>query len=158
MDSLTHINKHNNPTMVDVSSKQISIREAVASGEISMNEEAYHAFKTNTAKKGSVSDTAIIAAIMGAKRTSDIIPMCHPLFLSKVDCEISSNDELKSITLKVLVKTEGKTGVEMEALSAVSIGLLSIYDMLKALDKSMVISNITLLSKKGGKSGEYKRF
>lgn len=156
-DTLTHINHNNNPTMVDVSSKKVTIRNALASGEIYMNEAAYHAYKTNSSKKGSVIDTAIVAAIMGAKKTSDIIPMCHPLFLSKVDCELDCDDSTRKVIIRVNVKCEGKTGVEMEALSAVSIGLLTIYDMLKALDKSMTISNIVLLSKNGGKSGEYKR-
>lgn len=156
-NTLTHINRHNNPTMVDVSPKLVTTRNALASGDIYMNEAAYYAYKTNTSKKGSVSDTAIVAAIMGAKKTSSIIPMCHQLFLSKVDCELDCDDIARKVTLKVNVKCEGKTGVEMEALSAVSIGLLTIYDMLKALDKSMTISNIVLLSKKGGKSGEYQR-
>ncbi|RDU64770.1 cyclic pyranopterin monophosphate synthase MoaC [Helicobacter sp. MIT 14-3879] len=154
---LTHINKDNNPTMVDVSTKDITTREAVASGEINMNKEAYEAFKNNTSKKGSVIDTAVIAAIMGAKKTSDFIPMCHPIFLSKVDCEIKNDDEKLKVILIVKVKSEGKTGVEMEALSGVSIGLLTIYDMLKALDKTMLITNIALLSKSGGKSGDFKR-
>lgn len=154
---LTHINENNNPTMVDVSQKDNTSRIAVASGDISMSKEAFEAVINNSAKKGPVIDTAIIAAIMGAKKTSDLIPMCHPLFLSKVDCKVTKNPKTYTISLEVSVKCEGKTGVEMEALSGVSIGLLTIYDMLKAIDKSMLISNIALLSKSGGKSGEYKR-
>lgn len=155
--NLTHINQHKNPTMVDVSGKNPTSREALAAGKITMNAAAFDALENNSGKKGPVLDTAVVAAIMGAKKTSEIIPMCHPLFLSKVDCEVEKDAKNRSVTLKVCVKCEGKTGVEMEALSAVSIGLLTIYDMLKALDKSMVISDIALLSKSGGKSGEYRR-
>lgn len=153
---LTHINKRKNPTMVDVSAKNITSREAIAEGQISMNEDAFNALKNNTNAKGSVIDTAIVAAIMGAKKTSDFIPMCHPLFLSRVDCEAKIDDKNRSVMFYAKVKCEGKTGVEMEALSAVSIGLLTIYDMLKALDKKMLISNIRLLSKSGGKSGDFR--
>ncbi len=155
---LTHINKENHPIMVDVSSKQDTFRVAVASGNIIMSKAAYEALINNTAKKGPVFDTAIVAAIMGAKKTSDFIPMCHPMFLNKVECNIKRNDETCTITLEVIVKCEGKTGVEMEALSGVSIGLLTIYDMLKAIDKNMIIQDISLLHKSGGKSGEYNRF
>ncbi|MGX3011138.1 cyclic pyranopterin monophosphate synthase MoaC [Helicobacter sp. 23-1044] len=153
---LTHINKHKNPTMVDVSAKNITAREAVAQGRISMNAEAFDALKNNTNSKGSVIDTAIVAAIMGAKKTSSFIPMCHPLFLSKVDCEATMDATNRTVIFSAKVKCEGKTGVEMEALSAVSIGLLTIYDMLKAVDKKMVISNIRLISKSGGKSGDFR--
>lgn len=155
-NNLTHINEYNNPTMVDVSNKEITHRVAVATGSIQLSKEAFEAVINNNVKKGPVLDTAVIAAIMGAKKTSDFIPMCHPLFLSKVECIIDKNPETHTITLEVTAKTEGKTGVEMEALSGVSIGLLTIYDMLKAIDKAMVISNITLVSKTGGKSGDYK--
>ena len=108
-------------------------------------------------KKGAVLQTAIIAAIMGAKKTSEIIPMCHPLMLSSVDIDITQEDSAHSFILQASVKTAGKTGVEMEALSAVSIGLLTIYDMVKAIDKTMVISEIRLDSKSGGKSGDFRR-
>lgn len=154
---LTHINENNNPAMVDVSTKNETSRIAVARGSISMNKEAFLIAFSNENKKGAVINTAIIAAIMGAKKTSDLIPMCHPLFLSKVDCKIQKDIKSNTITLEVSVKCEGKTGVEMEALSGVSIGLLTIYDMLKAIDKSMLISNIALIKKSGGKSGEYRR-
>lgn len=153
---LTHINKHKNPTMVDVSEKNITAREAVAEGQITMNNDAFNALTNNTNAKGSVIDTAIVAAIMGAKKTSSFIPMCHPLFLSKVDCETVLDEANRTVIFSAKVKCEGKTGVEMEALSAVSIGLLTIYDMLKAVDKKMVISNIRLISKSGGKSGEFR--
>ncbi|RAX54743.1 cyclic pyranopterin monophosphate synthase MoaC [Helicobacter sp. 16-1353] len=155
--NLTHINDNNNPTMVDVSQKDVTSRVAVASGDIQLSKKSFEALINNNVKKGPVIDTAIIAAIMGAKKTSDFIPMCHPLFLSKVDCNIKKDYKTYTITLEVSVKCEGKTGVEMEALSGVSIGLLTIYDMLKAIDKNMTISNIVLISKSGGKSGEYRR-
>lgn len=155
--NLTHLDENNRPKMVDVSEKAITARVAVASGTIFMSEDAFKAVKNNTAKKGPVLQTAVIAAIMGAKKTSELIPMCHPLTLSKVEVEIEEDTANLSFTLFVKVKCEGKTGVEMEALSGVSIGLLTIYDMLKAVDKGMQISNIILESKKGGKSGEFKR-
>lgn len=155
--NLTHLDENNRPKMVDVSEKAITARTAVASGTIFMSEDAFKAVKNNTAKKGPVLQTAVVAAIMGAKKTSELIPMCHPLTLSKVEVEIEEDAANLSFTLFVKVKCEGKTGVEMEALSGVSIGLLTIYDMLKAIDKGMQISNIVLESKKGGKSGEFKR-
>lgn len=155
--NLTHLDENNRPKMVDVGEKSITARTAVASGTIFMSEDAFKAVKNNTAKKGPVLQTAVVAAIMGAKKTSELIPMCHPLTLSKVEVEIEEDAANLSFTLFVKVKCEGKTGVEMEALSGVSIGLLTIYDMLKAIDKGMQISNIVLESKKGGKSGEFKR-
>ena len=152
---LTHLNENNNPKMVDVSAKQDTTRIAVASGRITMSAEAYEAVLEQRTKKGAVLQTAIIAAIMGAKKTSEIIPMCHPLMLSSVDIDIAQEDSAHSFILQASVKTAGKTGVEMEALSAVSIGLLTIYDMVKAIDKTMVISEIRLDSKSGGKSGDF---
>ena len=154
---LTHLNENNNPKMVDVSAKQDTTRIAVASGRITMSAEAYEAVLEQRTKKGAVLQTAIIAAIMGAKKTSEIIPMCHPLMLSSVDIDIAQEDSAHSFVLRASVKTAGKTGVEMEALSAVSIGLLTIYDMVKAIDKTMVISEIRLDSKSGGKSGDFRR-
>ena len=154
---ISHINKEKNPLMIDVSKKQITTREATALGTISMSKEAYNALINNDNKKGSVINTAIVAAIMGAKKTSDLIPMCHNISLSKVDCEIIKDSQNHSISMKVIVKCDGKTGVEMEALSGVSIGLLTIYDMLKSIDKKMIINNIMLLNKSGGKSGDFRR-
>lgn len=154
---LTHLNENNNPKMVDVSAKQDTTRIAIASGRITMSAEAYEAVLEQRTKKGAVLQTAIIAAIMGAKKTSEIIPMCHPLMLSSVDIDITQEDSAHSFVLRASVKTAGKTGVEMEALSAVSIGLLTIYDMVKAIDKTMVISEIRLDSKSGGKSGDFRR-
>lgn len=154
---LTHLNEKNMPKMVDVGDKDTTKRVAIASGTITMSQEAYNAIKQNTGKKGPVLQTAVIAAIMGAKRTSELIPMCHPLYINSVDIDIEDMPNLPGFKLISKVITHGKTGVEMEALSSVSIGLLTIYDMIKAIDKSMVISDITLESKSGGKSGEYRR-
>ncbi len=154
---LTHLDEKDRPKMVDVGDKQSSTRVAVASGVITMSKEAYDAVVTQSAKKGPVLQTAIIAAIMGTKKTSELIPMCHPLNLSGINCDIEENEKECSFKLFVTAKLSGQTGVEMEALTGVSIGLLTIYDMLKAIDKSMVISNIMLESKSGGKSGDFKR-
>lgn len=154
---LTHIDEKNRPKMVDVSPKDDTLRVATASGVITMSETAFNAVKDNTGKKGPVLQTAVVAAIMGAKKTSDLIPMCHPLNILGVDCDIEENSENFSFKLYVSVKIKGKTGVEMEALTGVSVGLLTIYDMIKAIDKSMEISNIVLETKSGGKSGQYLR-
>lgn len=154
---LTHLDDNNRPKMVDVSEKNISSRIATASGKISMSKEAFEAIKQNNAKKGPVLQTAIIAAIMGAKKTSELIPMCHPLILSKIETQIIEFEQEYTFKLIVTVKCEGKTGVEMEALTGVSIGLLTIYDMIKAIDKTMQISAIVLENKEGGKSGKFVR-
>lgn len=155
---LTHLDDKNRPKMVDVSEKNDTLRIAKASGKITMSKEAFEAVKTHSAKKGPVLQTAIIAAIMGAKKTSDLIPMCHPLMLSKVETDIIELEKECAFKLIVNVKCEGKTGVEMEALTAVSVGLLTIYDMVKAIDKMMCLDEIMLLSKEGGKSGKFVRF
>jgi len=155
--NLTHLDEKDRPKMVDVSEKAASTRVAVASGHISMSPEAYRAIVEEKTKKGPVLQTAVIAAIMGTKKTSDLIPMCHPLNLSGINCDVEELPELPGFKLAVTAKLTGQTGVEMEALTGVSIGLLTIYDMVKAIDKSMVISEIQLESKTGGKSGEYKR-
>ncbi|MFY4690686.1 cyclic pyranopterin monophosphate synthase MoaC [Campylobacter jejuni] len=154
---LSHLDEKNHPKMVDVSDKNITLRIATASGMIYMSQEAFDVIKNNTAKKGPVLQTAIVAAIMGAKKTSEIIPMCHPLMFSKVETNIVEFVKEYAFKLIVTVKCEGKTGVEMEALSGVSIGLLTIYDMIKAIDKSMRITDIVLESKEGGKSGKFVR-
>ncbi|MBX2078094.1 cyclic pyranopterin monophosphate synthase MoaC [Campylobacter peloridis] len=155
--NLTHLDENNHPKMVDVSQKDITQRIACASGKIYMSKDAYNAIIENTAKKGPVLQTAIVAAIMGAKQTSNLIPMCHPLMISKVQTHIEENEKECSFKLFVTIKCEGKTGVEMESLTGVSIGLLTIYDMVKAIDKSMQITDIVLESKEGGKSGKYMR-
>ncbi|AXP08904.1 cyclic pyranopterin monophosphate synthase MoaC [Campylobacter hepaticus] len=154
---LTHLDIKNHPKMVDISQKDITLRIAIASGMIYMSKEAFNTIKNNTAKKGPVLQTAVVAAIMGAKKTSEIIPMCHPLMLSKIETNIIELAKDYAFKLIVTVKCEGKTGVEMEALSGVSIGLLTIYDMIKAIDKSMKITDIILESKEGGKSGQFVR-
>ena len=154
---LTHLDEQDKPKMVDVSTKSDTIRTATASGIIKMTQEAFDAVVENRAKKGPVLQTAVIAAIQGAKRTPDLIPMCHPLMLSSLKTDIEELPELPGFKLYVTAKLTGKTGVEMEALTGVSIGLLTIYDMLKAIDKSMVIENIQLESKTGGKSGDFRR-
>ncbi|OPX27484.1 MAG: molybdenum cofactor biosynthesis protein C [Campylobacteraceae bacterium 4484_166] len=151
---LTHLDEQNRPKMVDVSSKNDTNREATASGIITMSAKALDMVLNNKNKKGPVLQTAVISAILGAKQTSTLIPMCHPLMLTSINCDI---DELKDgFKLIVTAKLKGQTGVEMEALTGVSIGLLTIYDMVKAVDKSMVIKDIKLLKKSGGKSGKYE--
>lgn len=155
---LTHLDENNHPNMVDVTSKNDTTRVATASGIIQMSKDAYEIILNNKAKKGPVLQTAIIAAIMGAKKTSELIPMCHPLLLTSVKCESEELPELPGFKLQVTVKLKGQTGVEMEALNGVSIGLLTIYDMVKAVDKTMVIKDIKLEHKSGGKSGEYRRY
>ncbi len=152
---LTHLDENNNPNMVDVGDKQETTRVAVAKGEIFMSPGAFRAIVENKVKKGPVIQTAVIAAITGSKQTSSLIPMCHPLNLENVRCDIIEIDN--GFELTVTAKISGKTGVEMEALTGVSVGLLTIYDMAKAIDKSMVMSHIRLISKSGGKSGEYTR-
>ncbi len=154
---LTHLDEKDRPKMVDVSDKSETTRVAVASGTIKMSQEAYELIVTNKAKKGPVLQTAVIAAIQGAKQTSTLIPMCHPLMLTSVKTDIVELPDFPGFKLEVLAKLTGKTGVEMEALTGVSIGLLTIYDMAKAIDKSMIISDIQLESKCGGKSGDFLR-
>ncbi len=154
---LTHLDSNNRPKMVDVSLKENTTRVAIASGQISMSQEAFDTVINNTSKKGPVLQTAVVSAIMGVKKTSDLIPMCHPLLLSGINCDIEELPEVPGFKLIVSAKLNGKTGVEMEALTGVSVGLLTIYDMVKAIDKSMVISHIQLEEKSGGKSGDFKR-
>lgn len=154
---LTHLDKNNRPKMVDVSDKEPTTRIAIANGTITMSQDAFDAIVSQTTKKGPVIQTAVVAAIMGVKKTSDLIPMCHPLVLSGINCDVTQRDDLPGFELKVSVKLDGKTGVEMEALTGVSIGLLTIYDMAKAIDKGMIISDIKLTHKSGGKSGDFNR-
>jgi cyclic pyranopterin phosphate synthase len=143
--------------MVDVSDKNNTTRVASASGIITMSADAYNNVISNINKKGPVLQTAVIAAIQGAKKTPDLIPMCHPLLLTGVNCDVVQLDELSGFKLIVTTKLSGQTGVEMEALTGVSVGLLTIYDMVKAIDKSMIISNIQLETKSGGKTGDFNR-
>ncbi|WP_024955022.1 cyclic pyranopterin monophosphate synthase MoaC [Sulfurospirillum arcachonense] len=155
--NLTHLDEKDRPKMVDVSNKEDTTRIAVASGQIQMSQEAYNMIVSEKTKKGPVIQTAVIAAILGTKKTSDLIPMCHPLMLTGVNCDVDELPDLPGFKLSVTAKLKGQTGVEMEALTGTSIGLLTIYDMAKAIDKSMVISNVRLESKSGGKSGQFTR-
>lgn len=162
MEKLTHFNPDGRARMVDVSEKDVTHRVAVAQGRIRMKPETLKLIQEGKMKKGDVLAVAQVAGIMGAKRTSELIPMCHPLFISGVDIEFKENPEpdndgLVSIYAEASVKTSGQTGVEMEALTAVSTTLLTIYDMCKAVDKGMTFENIGLVYKAGGKSGEYRR-
>jgi len=154
---LTHLDEKDRPKMVDVSDKADTFRVAKASGVIKMSQKAYDMITGEKTKKGPVIQTAVVAAILGTKRTSDLIPMCHPLMLTSVNCDVDELPDLPGFKLFVTSKLRGQTGVEMEALTGVSIGLLTIYDMAKAIDRSMVISDILLEEKDGGKSGQYKR-
>jgi cyclic pyranopterin monophosphate synthase len=154
MAKLTHLDDSGAAHMVDVSAKADTVREAVAEGRIAMSAEALAAIREGSAKKGDVLATARIAGIMAAKKTADLIPLCHPLMLSKVSVDFAFEDD--GIRVATLVRLTGQTGVEMEAMTAASVALLTIYDMAKGLDKGMVISGIRLLSKKGGKSGEWR--
>ena len=155
--NLTHLDENDRPKMVDVSDKSETTRVAIASGRISMSKDAFTAIIDNNTKKGPVIQTAVIAAIMGVKKTSDLIPMCHPLLLSGINCDVEELSELPGFKLTVTAKLNGQTGVEMEALTGVSLGLLTIYDMVKAIDKSMIISEVQLEKKSGGKSGDFIR-
>jgi len=152
---LTHINEKHNPKMVDVGDKAVTKRVATASGRIHMKPETKEAILKEKTKKGAVLQTAIIAAIMGSKKTSELIPMCHNILIDGVDVDVEATEDGFKIT--ATAKTTSKTGIEMEALTAVSVGLLTIYDMAKAIDREMVISDIRLEYKAGGKSGEFKR-
>jgi cyclic pyranopterin phosphate synthase len=154
---LTHLDEKDRPKMVDVSDKDDTTRVAIASGTITMSQNAYDMIVSNQTKKGPVLQTAVIAAIQGTKQTSTLIPMCHPLMLTSVNVDVVELPHLPGFKLEVTAKLSGKTGVEMEALTGVSIGLLTIYDMAKAIDKSMVISDIQLEKKSGGKSGDFIR-
>lgn len=156
MKGLTHFDQKGDAHMVDVSDKPATAREAIATASITMNSEAFEAVKSGESKKGDVLAVARIAGIQAAKRTSDLIPLCHPLMISKVAIEFALIDGERRVDIEALVKTSGQTGVEMEALTAASVCALTVYDMLKAVDKSMVISDVRLLEKKGGKSGHYK--
>ncbi len=155
MSNLTHIDDTGAARMVDVSTKADTVREAVAQGRISMSATALNAIRDGTTKKGDVLAVARVAGIMAAKKTSDLIPLCHPLALSSVTVDFSFGTD--SITATATARLSGQTGVEMEALTAVSVALLTLYDMAKALDKSMIISDIMLISKTGGKSGDWHR-
>ena len=152
---LSHVDLRGRVRMVDVGDKPETAREAVARGRIKVGAVALRAIRAGKVKKGDPLQTARLAGIVAAKRTSDLIPLCHPLALSHVDVEITR--EKNGYLIEARVRTTGRTGVEMEALTAVAVAALTIYDMLKALDKTMVIGDICVMEKRGGRSGEYRR-
>mgnify|MGYP001783115325 FL=1 len=157
MEKLNHFDENGNAVMVDVSEKNITARTAVASGQIHVSREVFDAIVHGTAAKGDVLGVARVAGIMAAKQTSSLIPMCHPLMISKCQVDFELDEENLAVKAICMVKVSGKTGVEMEALTGVSVTLLTIYDMCKALDKRMEIGEIHLDSKSGGKSGDFVR-
>lgn len=149
---ITHLNNKNKPQIVDVSKKKITQRSATAQGIIIFSEKTFNKIENMSTKKGQITSIAIIAGIMGAKKTSELIPLCHNISIDNVDINIKTNKKNHSLTVQAMVKSSGKTGVEMEALTAVSISCLTIYDMCKSLDKRILIEQIKLISKSGGKS------
>ena len=153
MEEFTHLDKEGRVRMVDVSGKEPTLRVAVAQGVVSMSRESYENIVNQTAKKGNVLETARIAGIMAAKKTSDLIPMCHPLNISHVSVDFFPDKAKKSIRIQAAVRAMDQTGVEMEALTAVSLAGLTLYDMCKSYDRAMTISDICLIKKSGGKSG-----
>jgi cyclic pyranopterin phosphate synthase len=157
MKKLTHLDEKGRAKMVDVSEKQLTRREAVARGSVFMKLETLKLIKDRKIPKGDVFSVARVAGIMAAKKTSEFIPMCHPLNITSVDIDFDLDDKKKMVEIEARVKVVGQTGVEMEALAAVSVSALTIYDMCKAVDKGMVISDIMLMEKKGGRSGHFKR-
>jgi len=153
---LTHVNNSGKAEMVDVSSKEISIRTAEAYSEVKVSNEVFRSIKKNKISKGDVLTVAKLAGVQAAKKTSELIPLCHNIFISKIDVELTLNSKNKTVEIKSFAKTNSVTGIEMEALTAVSVAALTVYDMCKAIDKSMVIGDIKLLSKTGGKSGNFR--
>jgi cyclic pyranopterin phosphate synthase len=154
---LTHLDSKGQAAMVDVGEKNTTHREAVASGSVHMKEETLNLITSNEIAKGNVFETARLAGIMAAKKTCDLIPLCHQLNLSSVAVDFTVDRDKNKIDIEAKSRCTGQTGVEMEALTAVSVSALTIYDMCKAVDKGMVISDIKLMEKRGGKSGEWKR-
>lgn len=157
MKKLSHINSKGKAEMVDISGKEISLRTAEAVAEVKVSKEIFNAIKNNLVTKGDVLSIAKFAGIQAAKRTAELIPLCHNIFISKIDVELKLNSKNKTVEIKSFAKTTAQTGIEMEALTAVSVSALTVYDMCKAIDKSIVISEIKLISKTGGKSGNYSR-
>jgi cyclic pyranopterin phosphate synthase len=154
VSDLTHLDAAGAARMVDVSGKAVTLREAIATGHIAMSAAALTAIRDGVAAKGDVLAVARIAGIMAAKKTADLIPLCHPLPLNRVAVDFAFDDT--GVTSTATATTEGKTGVEMEAMTAVSVALLTIYDMAKAVDKAMTIGGVRLVSKTGGKSGDWR--
>jgi len=156
-DDFTHFDDRGNARMVDVGNKAETRRQAVAAGRVLVNRMTFDLIRTGGVKKGDVLTVAQVAGIMGAKRTSDVIPMCHPITLSGIDLELSLNEEMLSVDIVATVSCTGATGVEMEAMTAVSIAALTVYDMCKAVQRDMVIDDIRLMKKSGGQSGDFER-
>jgi cyclic pyranopterin monophosphate synthase len=156
MSRLTHLDEHGAAAMVDVAAKAMTERTAIAEGYVRMEPATLALIKAGAAKKGDVIGIARIAGIMAAKRTHEIIPLCHPLLLTKVAVDLSFDDQLPGIRIEAMAKVSGQTGVEMEALMAVSAACLTVYDMAKAADRGMVIEGVRLLEKSGGKSGDFR--
>ena len=157
MPTMTHLDEEGRVRMVDVSEKSATAREAVAQGVITMRPETFDLISEQKAKKGNVLETARIAGIMAAKRTAELIPMCHPLSITFVQIDFFPNSDTHSIRIEAIVRVVGQTGVEMEALTAVSIAALTISDMCKSYDRGMTISDVYLIKKSGGKSGTFER-
>lgn len=155
-DKLTHLDASGAANMVDVGDKAITTREAVAEGRIVMKPETLALILEGKAKKGDVIATARIAGIMAAKKTHELIPLCHPLLLTKVSVDIEADEALPGLHVRALARVSGQTGVEMEALTAVSVACLTLYDMAKAVDRGMRIEGVRVLEKSGGKSGDWK--
>ena len=156
MSDLTHFDAQGQAHMVDVSDKAVTAREAVAAGHITMQQPTYDLIAEGRAGKGDVLSVARLAGIMGAKRTPDLIPLCHPLPVTKVAVDLTLDPDLPGVAIEARVKTTGQTGVEMESLTAVSVAALTVYDMVKAVDRAMQIGGIRVLLKDGGKSGRYE--
>ena len=157
MAELTHFNEQGRAKMVDVGKKPLSQRTAVAAGRVLVNRQTFDLIRSGGMKKGDVLTVAQIAGVMGAKRTPDIIPMCHPILMDGINLELSLDEDKKSVEIRATVSCDGVTGVEMEALTAVSTAALTVYDMCKAVQKDMIITDIRLVSKTGGVHGDYKR-
>jgi cyclic pyranopterin monophosphate synthase len=155
MSELTHFDESGKARMVDVGDKDVTHRVAIARGRITMQPETLRVIVDGTAKKGDVLGVARVAAIMASKKTSDLVPMCHPLSLTAVNVDLSPDEDRSSVEIEVRVETRGQTGVEMEALTAASVAALTIYDMVKAIDRGMTIEAIHLAHKSGGKSGDW---
>lgn len=157
MNKFTHISKNGKANMVDVSKKNSTLRTAEAVARVKVSPALFNMIKNNELKKGDVLSAAKIAGIQGGKKTSDLIPLCHNIFISKLDVELKLIDDNYTVEIISYAKTEGQTGIEMEALTSVSIAALTVYDMCKSVDKSIVINEIKLLKKTGGKSGDFQR-
>ena len=157
MRDFTHFNEQGRAKMVDVGEKPVSVRTAVAAGRVLVNEETFGLIKSGGMKKGDVLTVAQIAGVMGAKRTPDLIPMCHPILIDGINLELTLDERRRSVEITAAVSCAGRTGVEMEALTAVGTAALTVYDMCKAVQKDMVITDLRLIRKSGGVHGDYER-